>query len=99
MNKYFIPTVIEINGVKVPSTPYVDKNSTTILLGDVIEIEFDDEGLKSKEVNLVEFINGCYYATCKNVDKNTPLYMHFEHPVTRLGNSHDNPQLLELLTN
>lgn len=64
MNNFFIPSINTVNNVKVPSTPFFDKNKKEIYLGDVVEvlIELDEDA--DEPVNfLVELKNGCYVLT------------------------------------
>ncbi|MEJ5993454.1 YopX family protein [Pedobacter sp. Du54] len=91
---FFIPEIIEINGVKVPSTPYKDKYGNPIFLGDVIKTEFDGDF----ETTVINMIEGTYVSCCRGNRTITPLYVLEQPEITILGNSIKNPELLKKLT-
>ena len=95
-NKFFIPEVIRIDDVEVPSTPF-NFDGNPIFLGDVFTVEFEEE-VDDKETYLAELINGQYMATSANPNKDAPLHILKDLKITVLGSSVSNPELLTKLT-
>jgi hypothetical protein len=93
--KYFIPTVIEIYGVRIPSTPFYSQNGNPIFLGDVIEIQFYDD---DRERYLVELKNGQYVGTCLNPNTEELLWLFDMEMINNLGSSLNQPELLNGLS-
>lgn len=98
MNKYFIPTVVDVNGIQVPSIPFQAKDGKHLFLGDVIEILLDDDGEISKDINLVDLNEGVYVVVNKDKSISTPMYMLVTENITLIGNSNEDEELLNLLT-
>ncbi len=95
--KFFIPTVIEINGIQVPSTPFNFNDGNPLFLGDVVTYTLSDEFESSVLYGLIEFYNGSYYITGEIAFFDTPLSLFDETPLMVLGNAISNPELLDLL--
>lgn len=96
---FFIPDVEEINGIKVPSTPFNYQNGKPIFLADVVKVTWPEDKLKDKkEVYLIELIDGIYQGSCKNNNKTVHLWMLEESMVSKLGSAITNPGLLEELS-
>ena len=96
---FFIPTIVEVNGLKVPSTPFNYHNGEPIFLGDIIKISWpEDKPKDKKEVYLVELTDGIYQGTCKNDNKTVHLWMLEESMASKLGSAITEPDLLEELS-
>jgi len=96
-NKFFIPEVIRIDDVEVPSTPF-NFDGNPIFLGDVFTVEFEEE-VEDKETYLAELVNGQYMATSANPNKDAPLHVLQDLKITVLGSSIRSPELLNFLSN
>lgn len=98
MTKYFIPRVIEVKGTKIPSTPFNDQHGNALFLGDVIEVNYNDEGKETKETYLVTLKDGLYQGISKNANKSVELWYLNTESIAVLGSSDEKPELLDLLT-
>lgn len=96
-NSYFIPEIKIINGVKVPSTPFINQNGEPIFLGDVVKIEFKDNDHTFNEINLVDLIDGQYVTIGKRHDIITPLFLHDPSEIIIIGSAIENKELLNKL--
>lgn len=97
--KFFIPEVLIIAGIQVPSTPYKTTDNKVIYMGDIIEVAFPNDGIINKEFYLIDMKDGQYMATAKNENYNTPLWCLVGDDeegvkLTNLGSSISNPELL-----
>jgi hypothetical protein len=100
--RYFIPSVMEIEGVLVPSTPYNLNDGSPLYMADVFSLTLPANGndKESIEYFLVGFEHGQYMGLTNNPDSNIELEVvkHYESAnVRNMGNSIANPRLLNLL--
>jgi uncharacterized phage protein (TIGR01671 family) len=73
-----------------------DKNGKEIYEGDVIEFEYYIDGVKFKEIGVVEWLNGTMAVKCDAFC--SPNYMRALHEMAGykvIGNIYENPELLE----
>lgn len=94
-NRFFIPHVVEVLGVKVPSTPFNLNEGEPLFLGDVFEVINTEEN--SKDVFVAELKDGQYVGLTKN-GNDVPIWILEPSDVKVIGSSVEKPELLELLT-
>lgn len=95
-DQFFIQEVIDINGTLVPSIPFNLSNGEPLFMGDVIEINYDED---SKSTYMVDMKDGQYVGVTKNPNMEEPLWMLDYNLVNRLGNIIEKPFLINKLSN